>query len=185
METLIRFFCSKIIQVNFRNVLLMLYFYFKRVKNKWKIKKWINEKIISSTSFRWMFFRWRNVLQAHWIRLAACCSKRKHISVEIDNRVQKFTIIFIFSLHYLSSSNVSQSRYKFSPCALYNTRRPLLREKTYINFKKKIAQCIWKVVTRFLWNDGKENSNLWEKKVELEGFITQLLSLNKSAWICK
>ena len=27
------------IQVNYRNVLLMLYFYFKKVKNKWKIKK--------------------------------------------------------------------------------------------------------------------------------------------------
>ena len=26
-------------QVNYRNVLLMLYFYFKKVKNKWKIKK--------------------------------------------------------------------------------------------------------------------------------------------------
>ena len=25
-------------QVNYRNVLLMLYFYFKKVKNKWKIK---------------------------------------------------------------------------------------------------------------------------------------------------
>ena len=58
------------------------------------------------------------------------------------------------------------------------------RKRTLIK-KKKIAQCIWKVVTRFLWNDGKENSNLWEKKVELEGFITQLLSLNKSEWICK
>ena len=105
METLIRFFCSKIIQVNFRNVLLMPYFYFKRVKNKWKIKKWINEKIISSTSFRWMFFRWRNVLQAHWIRLAACCSKRKHISIEIHNRVQKVTIISIF-FHYITSLRI-------------------------------------------------------------------------------
>ena len=157
------------------------------ISKKWKIKKkGINEKIISNTSFRWMIFRWKNALQAHWIRLAACCSKRKHILIEIDNRVRKFTIIFIFFLlYYLSSSTVSQSQYKFSPCALYNTRRPLLREKTYINLKKKIAQCIWKVVTRFLWNDGKENSNLWEKKVELEGFITQLLSLNKSEWICK
>ena len=76
-------------------------------------------------------------------------------------------LLLLFLLHYLSSSNVSQSRYKFSPCALYNTRRPLLREKTYINLKK-IAQCIWKVVTRFLWNDGKENRNLWGKKVKLE-----------------
>ena len=46
-------------------------------------------------------------------------------------------LLLFFLLHYLSSRNVSQSRYKFSPCALYNTRRPLLREKTYINFKKK------------------------------------------------
>ena len=122
-------------QVNFRNVLLTLYFYFKKVKNK--KKKRINEKIISNTSFRWMIFRWKNTLQAHWIRLAACCSKRKHISIEIDNRVRKFTII-IFLLYYLSSSTVSQSQYKFSPCALYNTRRPLLREKTYINLKKKL-----------------------------------------------
>ena len=100
--------------------------------------------------------------------------------------VYENSLLFLFFLlYYLSSSTVSQSQYKFSPCALYNTRRPLLREKTYINLKKKIAQCIWKVVTRFLWNDGKENSNLWEKKVELEGFITQLLSLNKSEWICK
>ena len=67
------------------------------ISKKWKIKKKrINEKIISNTSFRWMIFRWKNTLQAHWIRLAACCSKRKHILIEIDNRVRKFTIIFIF-----------------------------------------------------------------------------------------
>ena len=98
METINRFFCSKIIQiwietmkyfensqisaggrsqVNYRNVLLMLYFYFKKVKNKWKIKKWINKKITCNTSFRLISFRRRNVFQTRWMMPAACCLKRK------------------------------------------------------------------------------------------------------------
>ena len=98
MERLIRFFCSKIVQrwnknyeifpkhkflargrgqENCSNVLLMLYFYFKKVKNKWKIKKWRNEKITSNTSFRLISFRQRNVFQTRWMMPAACCLKRK------------------------------------------------------------------------------------------------------------
>ena len=65
-------------QVNFRNVLLMFYFYFKKVKNKWKIKKrWINKKITSNTSFRLISFRRMNVFQTRWMMPAACCLKRK------------------------------------------------------------------------------------------------------------
>ena len=57
----------------------MLCFYFKKVKNKWKIKKWINEKITSNTSFRLISFRRRNVFQTRWMMPAACCLKRKQL----------------------------------------------------------------------------------------------------------
>ena len=47
-----------------------------------------------------MSLRWRNVLQACWISPAACCLKRTHISIKIDNSIRKVTFSFIKKKNY-------------------------------------------------------------------------------------
>ena len=82
----------------------MLCFYFKKVKNKWKIKKWINEKITSNTSFRLISFRRRNVFQTRWMMPAACCLKRKQLfsqKWELCMKHQFSLYCYYFYLHAL------------------------------------------------------------------------------------
>ena len=118
-------------QVNYRNVLLTLYFYFKKVKNKWKIKKmnkW-KDHLQYLISFDLLSAKERlpNALNDACRLLFK--EKNSYYSVKNKNCVRNntfisFVIIFIF-IHYLSSLKISKLRYQFAPCALYHTNKRL------------------------------------------------------------
>ena len=84
--------------------------------------------------------------------------------------VYKKSLLFLFFFHYITSLRIMflsrDINFRHVRCITHAAL--CWGRKHTLTLKKKIAQCIWKVVTRFLWNDGKENRNLWGKKVKLE-----------------
>ena len=118
-------------QVNYRNVLLMLYFYFKKVKNKWKIKKmnkWKDHfQYLISFDLLSAKERLPNALND------ACClllgektiiqSKMRTV---YETSLLSLLSLFLFSfITPISSLKISKLRYQFAPCALYHTNKRL------------------------------------------------------------
>ena len=97
---------------------------------------------------------WRNVLQACWINPAACCLKRTHISIKIDNSIRKVTFSFILKNHdYYTTSwndgrenrNLGEKKVKLERC-ITQLLFPKQNKKAKCRLKIKINEWINKII---------------------------------------
>ena len=119
------------------------------MRNKWKIKKWINEKITFNFSFRLVSFRRRNVFQTRWMMPAACCRSEGedlvnsrdalliiYISQKNEEKMQKWINKLKDHFQYLLSFDLRSAKERL-PNALNDACRLLFKEKTIIQSKMR------------------------------------------------